>query len=494
LTGNPQAISLRRSAAATGTRGCGRLLEAERCLLMGKMTRDSLVSRLFRLFEQAGKELYLVGGAVRDHLSGTPLHALCDLDFATSAPPRESARILRGGGLPVFTVGSRFGTVGTVVEDDGLRREVQVTTYRGEVYADGSRKPKVTFGTDLHADLARRDFSINAMAMAADLQPIDPYGGRDDLQRKLLRTVGEPRVIFREDPLRMLRAARFIATLGMDADPGLTAAVKELAGQILIVSRERWLLEMNKLLVGEHVEPALTFLARSRLLAPLLPAAQRMLEFRADQGRFHHKALWPHTVAVVAQSPPRLAVRWAALLHDAGKVSTRSVDPAGEVHFFGHEAVGAGAVDETARRFRFDQALHRRVRTLVLLHQRPALYDPSWTDGAVRRLIRDAGEAFQDLLDLSRADVTSHRPGVREGVLTRLAELEARAAELIRQEGEGPLLPKGIGNAIMARLGLAPGPKVGELRERLEQAVLDGALPRDAAPEAYLEYLDRLVG
>lgn len=453
--------------------------------------RDSLVVRLFRLFQRAGQDLYLVGGAVRDHLSSTPLQDLCDLDFATSALPKESARILRSGGLPVFTVGSRFGTVGTVVEDDGLRREIQVTTYRGEVYADGSRKPKVRFGTDLENDLARRDFSINAMAMSPDLRLIDPYGGRRDLERKLLRTVGEPRAIFREDPLRMLRAARFIATLGMEADPGLVAAAKDLAREILIVSRERWLLEMNKLLVGEHVEAALTFVARTGLLVHLIPAAQRMVEFKADQGRYHHKALWPHTLAVVAQSPPRLPVRWAALLHDAGKITTRSVDPAGEVHFFGHEAVGASIVDDTARRFRFDQALHRRLRTLVLLHQRPALYDPSWTDGAVRRLIRDAGEGFQDLLDLSRADVTSHRPGVREGVLARLAELEARAAELIRQEGEGPLVPKGIGNAIMAHLGIGPGPKVGELRERLEQAVLDGLLPRDAAPEVYLAYLDR---
>ncbi|MFB3819583.1 MAG: HDIG domain-containing metalloprotein [Candidatus Methylomirabilales bacterium] len=453
---------------------------------------DPLVLRLFRLFRDAGKELYLVGGAVRDYRSGTPLAELCDLDFATSALPKESARILRGAHLPVFTVGSRFGTVGTVVEEDGFRREIQVTTYRGEVYANGSRKPEVRFGSDLTADLARRDFSINAMAMAADLRLIDPHGGEADLRARRLRTVGEPQVIFREDPLRTLRAARFIATLGFEPDPELVAGARALASEILIVSRERWLIEMNKLLVGEHVEAALTFLLRTEVLAHLLPPLQRVAEFKADQGRYHHKALWPHTLAVVAQSPPRLAVRWAALLHDAGKVTTRSVDPGGEVHFFGHEAVGAGIVNEVARRFRFDQALHRRVRTLVLLHQRPALYDPGWTDGAVRRLIRDAEDAFDDLLDLSQADVTSHRPGVREGVLARLAELRARAAQLIARDGEGPLLPKYVGNAIMEHYGIAPGPKVGELRGRLEQAVLDGLLPRDAPPEVYLEYLDRV--
>jgi len=446
---------------------------------------------LFELFERARQELYLVGGAVRDHLRGVALEDLPDLDFATSAHPAETARILRGAGLPVFMVGSRFGTVGTILEDGDRRREVQVTTYRGEVYVNGSRKPRVSFGTDVKADLARRDFSINAMAMTADRGLVDPHGGRRDLDRRTLRTVGDPRTIFREDPLRTLRAARFMATLGMRPEPEVLEAVRELAAEILTVSRERWLLEMNRLLVGPEVESALGFLADTGLLAHLLPEAQAMVEFKAGQGKYHHKALWPHTVAVVGQAPPRVPVRWAALLHDAGKVTTRSVDPAGDVHFFGHESAGADLVDAVARRFRFDRALWHRVRTLVALHQRPALYEGAWTDAAIRRLIREAGEDLQDLLDLSRADVTSHRPGVREGVLARLAELETRAAELIRMDGRGPLLPKGIGRAIMARLGIEAGPRVGQVKAHLEQAVLDGLLPRNAPVEHYLEYLDR---
>ncbi len=449
--------------------------------------------RLFDLFRQAGQELYLVGGAVRDHLRGTALEELRDLDFATSALPAESARILRGAGFPVFTVGSRFGTVGTVMDGEGLRREIQVTTYRGEVYINSSRKPRVTFGKNLEADLARRDFSINAMAMTVEGHLVDPYGGARDLAQGILRTVGDPRTIFREDPLRTLRAARFIATLGMRPEPEVQEAVRDLAAEILTVSRERWLLEMNRLLEGRSVEAALGFLADTGLLAHLLPEAQAMVEFRAGQGRHHHKALWPHTIAVVGQAPPRVAVRWAALLHDAGKVTTRSVDAAGDVHFFGHEAVGAALVNEVARRFRFNRALWERVRALVLLHQRPALYEGTWTDAAIRRLIRDAGEALQDLLDLSRADVTSHRPGVREGVLARLTELETRAAELTRADGRGPLLPKGIGRAIMARLGIEEGPMVGEVKAHLEQAVLDGVLPRNAPVEAYREFLDRLA-
>jgi len=349
----------------------------------------------------------------------------------------------------------------------------------------------VTFGKKLEEDLARRDFSINAMAMAADGRLIDPYGGEQDLKSGVLRTVGDPRIIFREDPLRTLRAARFIATLGMRPDAEIAEVVRELAGEILTVSRERWLLEMNKILVGAAVADGLTFLAATGVLAHLWPAGQAMVEFRADQGRYHHKALWPHTLGVVSQAPARVAVRWAALLHDAGKVTTRSVDGAGDVHFFGHETAGVDIVDEVARRFRFDRALHQRVRTLVLLHQRPALYDGAWTDGAVRRLIRDAEGTLEDLLDLSRADVTSHRPGVRDGALLRLAELQGRTAELIQKDGQAPLLPKGIGQVIMAHFGITAGPNVGELKNRLEQAVLDGALPRDATPEEYLSYLER---
>jgi poly(A) polymerase len=452
---------------------------------------DSPFAKLSEAFVREGHELFLVGGAVRDHRRGIPLPELDDLDFATSAHPRESARVLRQAGLPVFMMGSRFGTVGTVLDEGPRRRQIQITTYRGEMYVNGSRKPRVTFGTDLETDLARRDFSINAMAMTVDGALIDPYGGAHDLVSRTLRTVGEPHVIFREDPLRMLRAARFIATLGMAPDAEILATIQELSADILTVSRERWLLEMNKVLVGEAVEHGLAFLAESGLLRHLIPAVSQMVEFRAHQGRFHHKALWPHTLAVVGQAPPRPAVRWAALLHDAGKVSTRSVDPEGEVHFFGHEAVGASIVDETARGFRFDRSLHERVRTLVLMHQRPAMYDRDWTDGAVRRLMREAGETRDDLLDLSQADVTSHRPGVREGVLLRIAELRGRMAELIVRDGQGPLLPKGIGQAIMARYNIPAGPGVGERKDRLEQAVLDGLLPRDGTPEEYLAFLDR---
>lgn len=454
---------------------------------------DADLTRLFEIFVKAGHELYLVGGAVRDHLLGMPLAALDDLDFATSAMPADSARILRAAKLPVFTVGSRFGTVGSILTRGTRRREIQVTTYRGEVYTNGSRKPQVTYGRDLESDLARRDFSINAMAMTAHGHVIDPFGGERDLRQQTLRTVGDPAVIFREDPLRTLRAARFIATLRMQPETGLTDIVRDASHEILTVSRERWLMEMNKILAAEAAADGLEFLAATGLLAHLWPAGQAMVEFHADQGRYHHKALWPHTLGVVSQSPQRVAVRWAALLHDAGKVTTRTVDAAGDVHFFGHEAVGAAIVDEVAGRFRFDRALHQRVRALVWLHQRPAMYERTWTDGAVRRLLRDAGDFFTDLLDLSRADVTSHRPSVREDVLSRLMELEVRARELTAKDGEAPLLPRGIGQAIMAHFNIAAGPRVGQLKGQLEQGVLDGRLPRGGEFEEYLAYLDQVT-
>jgi poly(A) polymerase len=298
-------------------------------------------------------------------------------------------------------------------------------------------------------------------------------------------------VVFAEDPLRMLRAARFIATLGMLPDETIRAVARERAADLLRVSPERWLLEMNRLLIGPVVDLGLGFLVDTGLMGHLLPEVQAVVEFAAGQGRRHHKAVWPHTVSVVGESPARVAVRWAALLHDAGKVTTRSVDASGEVHFLGHEAVGAALVEAVARRFRFDNDLRERVRSLVLLHQRPALYDGTWSDAAVRRFIRDAGPYLEDLLALSRADITSHRPGVREAALARNAELAGRVADLVAKDGEGPLLPKGLGRDLMARFGLEEGPAVGALKRRLEQAVLDGLLPRNGDPAVYLEHLEK---
>ncbi len=450
------------------------------------------MERLFEIFGHARRELFLVGGAVRDLVMGARPSDLTDLDFATDARPAETAAILRRARLPVFEVGAAFGTVGTVLSANGApRREIQITTYRvKETYQPGSRHPEVVFGRSLEADLARRDFSMNAMALDRAWTVVDPYGGRADIAARRLRVVGDPFDILAEDPLRLLRAARFIARFGFAPHADLRAAAAALAPAILTVSHERWLMEMNKLLAGRWAAEALEFLAATGLLAQILPevAALAGLDHEAAH---RHKALWAHTRQVVAQAAARPAVRWAALLHDAGKAHTRTVDERGRVHFFGHEAVGADMVDLIAGRFRFDRALRERVRFLVLHHQRPNQYVPDWTDAAIRRFGRDVGPHLEDLLALSRADVTSQRPGVRADGLRRVDELAARLQELAEREGQGPLLPKGLGRAIMERFGLPEGPGVGSLKARLERAVLDGALPRYADYAVYLDYLAR---
>lgn len=450
------------------------------------------MERLFEIFGRARKELFLVGGAVRDLVMGASPGELTDLDFATNARPEATAAILRQARLPVFEVGAAFGTVGTVLPPHGSpRRDVQITTYRvKETYRRGSRHPEVVLGPSLLADLARRDFSMNAMALDRAGTLLDPHGGRADIAARRLRVVGDPSDILAEDPLRLLRAARFIARFGLVAHAGLRSASAALAGEILRVSHERWLHEMNKLLVGRWVAEALEHLRETGLLAHILPEVAAIAELDPGAGP-RHKDLWAHTVLVVAQAADRLPVRWAALLHDVGKARTRTVDARGQVHFFGHEAVGADMVAPIARRFRFERALREQVRFLVLHHQRPSLYAPEWMEAAIRRFARDAGRHLENLLALSRADITSQRPEVRAEALRRLEELAARIRDLAEREGQGPLLPKGIGRAIMERFGLPEGPAVGRLKVRLEQAVLDGALPRHAHDAVYLDHLAR---
>lgn len=452
--------------------------------------------QLFEAFEKAGKELYLVGGAVRELLMGRPFETLLDLDFATDATPDETIKILKANGFPCYEVGRRFGTIGTVLRADEAEdrvTEVQITTYRTkEVYRKGSRHPEVEFGTSLIADLARRDFSINAIAMDKEGNVIDPYGGRADLKARRLRLVGRPEEIFSEDPLRLLRAARFIATLGFTPDKPLKAAATKMAGAILEVSRERWFMEMNRLLLGEWVDAALQYLLETRLLGFILPEVAATVGF-AQTSPYHHKDVWEHTKLVVKQAVPRPAVRWAALLHDIGKVWTRTTDETGAVHFFRHEELGALLFEGIALRFRFDSDLKDRVQFLILHHLRPNLYRPTWTDAAVGRFVREMGPYLEDLLALSRADITSGRPERRAQGLANLDELEKRVADYLQRVGTAPVLPKGIGRVIMERFNLPEGPQVGALKAKLEQAIDEGVLEPGQPAEYYLTYLERLL-
>ena len=424
--------------------------------------------RLARVFTAAGHELYLVGGVVRDLLLGRPV---TDLDYTTSAHPDETKRLGQEAGADsIYTVGEAFGTIGLVFA--GVT--VEITTYRTEWYPTPDRRPTVRFGESLLEDLARRDFTVNAMAVHAvtgDL--VDPYGGLRDLERRLIRAVGDPRERFREDPLRILRAARFAAQLGFDVEAETRAAMRELAAELQRVSIERIAMELNRLLVAPEPDRGLELLRETGLLPYVLPELVPLAEDVADR---RHKDIWRHTLQVVRQSPPRLAVRWAALLHDAAKPMTRTIDEQGEVHFFGHEVKGAELARKALRRLRQEKALTERVARLVELHLRPAAYDETWTDSAVRRLMVEAGDLLEDLLDLVAADVTSARAWRRREARERIERLRAHIRRLEEEAALAQIKSPLDGNELMAIFGLPPGRWIAEVKNYLRDLVIEGQL------------------
>ncbi len=448
---------------------------------------------LLTAFRNAGKPLYLVGGAVRDQLRGlTPK----DLDYATAATPPETKEILKKAGLPVIPLGEAFGTIATLIpEPEGERRQVEITTFRcAESYKKGSRKPQVVFGKSIEQDLKRRDFTINAMALDDGGALVDPFGGRAHLESKKLVTPSPAEEIFGEDPLRMLRAARFISQLGVEPAPEVRAAVEARAGDILTVSRERWKQELDKLLCGQAAGAALVFLATHRLLSFLLPELHAMLLLTGKpQGRYHSKDIWEHTLKVVEGAPPRAAVRWAALLHDVAKPQTRT-ETDGEVHFLQHAELGAEMFDGIGDRLRFGREERKRVRFLIQAHLRPNLYQKTWSDSAVRRLAEDAGDYLEDLLALSKADITSANPNRVAQGLANVTALGDRIEGLRQAEALTPKLPAGLGTLIHEQLGVPLGPQIGVLRDSLLEAIREGKLQSGQPAEVYLAYLGSLPG
>jgi poly(A) polymerase len=439
-------------------------------------------------FRVAGKPLYLVGGAVRDQLRGVPSK---DLDYATEATPPQTKDILKRAGFPVIPLGEAFGTIATLLPaGEGERQQVEITTFRtAESYKKGSRRPAVTFGKSIEQDLGRRDFTINAMALDDAGALIDPFGGKQHLAEKLLQTPSPAVEIFAEDPLRMLRAARFISQLGFAPSPEVRAAVLERAGDILTVSRERWKQELDKLLTGEAAGVALSFAAQTRLLSFLLPEMHAMILMTGKpQGKYHSKDIWEHTLKVVEGAPRRVALRWSALLHDVAKPQTRTED-GGEVHFLHHAELGAEMFDGIGDRLRFGKEERRRVRFLIATHLRPNLYQKTWSDSAVRRLAEDAGDYLQDLLDLSRADITSSNPNRVAAGLRNVNELGERIEGLRRAVALLPKLPAGLGTLIASSLGVPLGPEIGQLRDSLLEAIREGTLQSNQAPEVYIDYL-----
>ncbi len=431
-------------------------------------------------FDDAGHRLYLVGGIVRDLVLGRPLGG--DIDCTTDARPEVTARLVRGWADAVWDQGARFGTV-------GLRRGAvtfEVTTHRAEAYVPDSRKPEVEFADDITVDLSRRDFTVNAMALrvtgAAGESPelIDPFEGVRDLGSGTLRTPLAPTESFSDDPLRMLRAARFLAGYGLTPEAGLVAAIRDLVGRLEIVSAERIRDELCKLLVVADPSPGLWFLVDTGIADVVLPELPAM---RVEQDPIHrHKDVLAHTLAVVAKTRPDVVVRMAALLHDIGKPRTRAIGPKG-VSFHHHEVVGARMARERLRALRFPNEQVDAITQLVFLHLRFHGYsDEVWTDAAVRRYVRDAGPLLEDLNELTRCDCTTRNERKARMLAARMDALEERIRELREQEELDSLRPDLDGDAVMAHLGIGPGPVVGQaLAMLLEARLEEGPIGEDEA-------------
>jgi poly(A) polymerase len=441
------------------------------------------VRPLSERFAAAGHRLYLVGGIVRDLVVGR-VNAGADLDLTTDARPPETLALLEGWADSTWTQGQAFGTIGARKGDVTF----EVTTHRAEAYREDSRKPHVVYAEDVTEDLSRRDFTVNAMALRLpDVELIDPFGGVADLAEGALRTPLAPEVSFSDDPLRMMRAARFIAGYGLEPDAGVVEAVRTLRHRLEIVSTERVRDELSKLLVVDDPSAGLWFLIDTELADGFLPELRAL---RLEQDPIHrHKDVLTHTIAVVAKTSPRLVVRLAALLHDIGKPKTRSIGPRG-VSFHHHEVVGARMARDRMRALRFSNDMVEDVSRLVFLHLRFHGYRGNvWTDAAVRRYARDSGPLLDDLNELTRCDCTTRNERRARMLAKRMDDLEARISELREREELGKIRPDIDGNRVMELLGVKPGPVVGEALALLLEARLDeGPLGQEEAERRLLAW------
>lgn len=433
-------------------------------------------SDLAARFERAGARLYLVGGVVRDALVGR-LTGDYDLDFTTDARPDDIEAIVAGWADSIWLQGKRFGTIGVL--KDG--RRIEITTHRAEAYQPDSRKPDVEFADAIEADLSRRDFTINAMALALpELRLIDPFDGIADLGARRLRTPLSPDISFSDDPLRMLRAARFIAGYHLEPDKELVAAVTRLRGRLEIVSDERIRDELDKLMVVEDPTQGLWFLVNTGLAEEFFPELPALA---VEQDPVHrHKDVLAHTIAVVGKCRPDRILRLAALFHDIGKPKTRSFGPRGTVSFHHHEVVGARMTRDRMRALKYPTQDIDQVSQLVELHLRFHTYKMGWTDSAVRRYVRDAGPLLEPLNQLTRCDCTTRNAAKARALDKRMDDLEARIADLEAREEVAALRPDLDGNEVMAHLGIKPGRDVGRALDFLLELRLDeGPLSKEEA-------------
>ncbi|WP_243640427.1 CCA tRNA nucleotidyltransferase [Nocardioides jejuensis] len=423
-----------------------------------------VIDELGARFEQAGEELALVGGPVRDAMLGRLQN---DLDFTTSAHPDVTERILKGWADAVWDLGKEFGTIGARKGD----WQIEITTWRSESYDPSSRKPSVAYGTSLHGDLRRRDFTVNAMALTIPGRQLeDPYGGIIDLAQRVLRTPGTPEESFSDDPLRMMRAARFAAQLGFAVDPSVVTAMTEMAERIEIISAERVRDELIKLVLAPQPRLGLRLLVDTGLASYVLPELPALALERDEHHR--HKDVYEHTLTVLEQAidleeerghAPDFVSRFAALMHDVGKPRTRRFQDDGAVTFHHHDVVGAKITRKRMQALRFSNEQIDAVSSLVELHLRFHGYGSGeWTDAAVRRYVRDAGDQLERLHILTRADCTTRNQRKAARLRRTYDDLEARIARLSEEEELASIRPDLDGNQIMEILGIGPGRAVGE--------------------------------
>jgi poly(A) polymerase len=443
---------------------------------------------LGRRFARAGHQLHLVGGSVRDALLGRLGE---DLDFATDARPDDTLRVLKGWAEATWETGREFGTIGA--RRAGLR--VEITTFRAEAYDRVGRRPTVEYGTSLLDDLRRRDFTINAMAVSLpEHRFTDPHGGLADLAAKVIRTPGTPRESFSDDPLRMLRAARFVAQLRFTPDPAVLAAMTDMADDLSRITAERVRDEFTKLLCGADPIPALRLMVDTGLADRFLPELSG-LRLEIDE-HAQHKDVYEHTLAVVRNAiryetaGPDFVLRMAALMHDVGKPATKAIGPGGGVSFHHHELVGARMTRNRMRALRYPKDVTAEVAQLVALHLRFYGYGRGeWTDSAVRRYATDAGPLLDRLHKLTRSDCTTRNRRKAAQLAADYDALEARIARIRAEEDLARVRPDLDGNAIMRLLGIPPGPLVGKAWRHLKELRLDrGPLSREEAERELMRW------
>ncbi|MDL5352140.1 CCA tRNA nucleotidyltransferase [Microbacterium sp. zg-YB36] len=463
---------------------------AEGLVRIGELAASPVVDTLATAFADAGFELALVGGPVRDALLGRITN---DLDFTTNARPDDILRIVKPISSAHWDIGREFGTIGARVRGE----QVEITTYRADEYDGTTRKPVVAFGGDLEGDLARRDFTVNAMALRLPGPAlVDPTGGVEDLITGVLRTPIDPAISFGDDPLRMLRAARFSAQLGFDVDQATVAAMTAQAPTLSIVSPERIQGELVKLLQADDPTRGIRLLVDTGLMALFLPEVPA-LRLEVDE-HHHHKDVYEHSLTVLRQAielererhpdaTPDVPLRLAALLHDIGKPATRRLEDGGGVTFHHHDIKGARLARKRLQALRFDSDTIGSVTKLIELHLRFFGYaEGAWSDSAVRRYVRDAGDELDRLHILTRADVTTRNKRKAARLRSAYDDIERRIDELAEQEQLGAMRPALDGNRIQEILGIRPGPAVGEAYRFLLDVRLDEGLVDEAEAERRL--------